>query len=285
MDQLNATRGLCLFQRDTIESDHRYSAAQQDVLLLTQGEFATYAAATGSKPDSSRACSAEIERWEMYFEVAKKFPALAPTISFCTSGYWMCRGESEACRKIVAEAIRVKSELDPNRPEHAAVMFDLAALFSHSLTRVVNRIFASYLQPKNRDILSDALLTFLYGGRENYELMNSMRKLIATASAATDKPLTLPEWDRFLQLIRSGLDSPTEIAFVPLLLREVGWSFLGKQQLEFAAVLATENRQAAKLSLLAAKYIIKAWKYPPEFATLATELLLSLQPTPGQTAP
>lgn len=131
-----------------------------------------------------------------------------------------------------------------------------------------------------REVLADALLTLLYGGRETYEHLNSLKKLIVASSSATDKPLTLPEWDRFLQLVRHGLDAPTELTFAPLILREVGWSYLGDAHFDFAAILAREKRQAAKLSLLCAEYIIKASKYPPEFLAGCTDVLLSIQQAP-----
>lgn len=280
MDQLEATRGICIFLRDTIEPDHRQTAAQFGVALLTEAEFGIYANATGAKGDATDANCADIQRWDEYFELSQRYQMLGQTISFCTSGYWMRASGMEACRHVIAESVRIRPELDPQKRAHIAVVFDLAALFAHSLARIVSRIFASYLQPKNRDELSDALLTLLYGGRDRYEHLVSLRRLIATSPASPDKPLTLPEWDRFLQLVRHALDAPTELSFVPLILREVGWSFLGTERLDFATVLAAEKRQASKLALLAAEYIAKAAKYPPEFTSVISERMLSLQQTP-----
>jgi hypothetical protein len=197
----------------------------------------------------------------------------------------MSANDSEACRKTIAEAMRVRPEVDPSKREHLSLVFDLAALFMHSLSKVVAKLFASYLQPDNRDDLSDALLTLLYGGRENYEHLNTLKRLVATSSsgAQNGKPLTLPEWDRFVQLVRHGLDSPIELPHAALLLRELAWSFLAdKQTLAFASLLSAEKRQAAKMALLGAEYISHAGKLPPEFAALATKTLLELQQPPGQ---
>ncbi len=286
MDQVSAPRGLCVFLKDKIEPDHRYSAAQFGVMLLTEEDFEQYIKTTGSYPDPVSSHMADIDLWELYFDIPSKFRVLKATIEFAKSGFWMCRHESEACRKTIAEVIRIRHELDPAKPLHTAVVCDLGALFMHSVSRIVSRLFVSYLQPRNRDELADALLTFLYGGRENYEHLNSLKKLVPTAgSAQNEKPLAPPEWDRFLQLIRHGLDAPTELPYSALLLRELGWSYLAeKSSLGFAELLAAEKRQAAKMAFLAIEYICIAAKLPPEFAATLCKALLDLQQPPARIA-
>jgi hypothetical protein len=284
MDQLGATRGLCVVGKDKIEPDHRYNAAQLGVVLLTEDDLAKYTAATGERVNSTRSHLADIELWERFFAVGEKYRALNQTIEFSTSGYWMIRNDSEACRKTIAEAVRIRPEVDPAKAEHVALVFDLAALFMHSLAKIVAKIFASYLQPENRDDLSEALLTFLYGGRDNYEHLNSLKKLIGASQsgAQNGRPLKLPEWDLFLQLVRHGLDSPTEFPYAALLLREIAWGYLAeKQDLTFATTLAREKRQAAKIALLGAEYISQAGKLPPEFGSAVGKLILDIQQPPN----
>lgn len=125
MDQVSATRGLCVFGKEKIEPDHRYNAAQFGVMLLTEAELEQYVKATAGEAGDSYA--ADIELWDRYFDVPSKFPALRGTIEFAKSGFWMCRHEAEACRKTIAEAIRVRPELDPVKPPHVAIVCDLPA--------------------------------------------------------------------------------------------------------------------------------------------------------------
>jgi hypothetical protein len=287
MDHLGATRGICLLSKDQIEPDHRYNAGQFSVVLLTDADFDSYAIATGARPDASESNLAKIELWERFFEVGKKYHALAQTIVFSASEYWMNRSDSEACRKTIAEVVKLRPELDPAKPEHIALVLDLAALFMHSLTRMMTKVFAGYLQPNSRDELSEALLTLLYGGRENYEHLTSLKKLIAVSNPGVQNgKLTLPDWDRFIQLVRHGLDNTAELPHASLLLREVAWSYLADEQhLAFATLLSGEKRQAAKMALLGAEYISHAAKLPPEFGTLTTKILLGLQQPANQPVP
>lgn len=281
MDHVSATRGLCILDKERIENDHRYSAACLSVTLVASDEFSKYAAATGSRMDANDSNVGSIELWERFLEIKTRRFVLAGTIEFSTAEYWSCDTPAEGCRKVIGEAMRIKPELDPAKQDHMAVVFDLCSLFAHSLAKIVARLFASYLQPANRDDLSKALLNLLYGGHENYEHLNSLKNMILP-NASNAKPLTLPDWERLLQLVRQALDSPTELPYAALILREVGWGFLRTDaNQKFAAVLCAEKRQAAKLALLATNYLTKATKLPDEFVTASEQLLLELQQPPA----
>lgn len=287
MDHFRATRGLCVLVKDKIEPDHRYSAAQMGVLLLAEDEFESYTLATGAQVENSDSYTAVIDLWEQFAEIGTRYKPLAESIRFSTSEFWMCSNESEACRRTISEAVRIRPEVDPAKREHISLVLDLTALFMHSISRVVAKVFASYLQPDNREELSQALLRLLYGGRENYEHLTALKKLIAAShrNVQNAESLTLPAWDRFLQLVRHGLDSPTELPYAALLLRELAWSFLvEKPSLTFATTLSGERRQAAKMALLGAEYIVRAGKLPHEFAEVAIETLMELQQLPSQSS-
>src|SRR5258708_28410936 len=231
MDQLGATRGLCVVGNDRIERDHRYNAAQLGVVLLTGDDLTKYIAATSNGPTDNRSNLADIELWERFFRIGEKYRALNQAVEFSSSRYWMIRSDSEACRKTITWAMRIRPEIDPTKAEHVALVLDLAALFMHSLAKIVAKIFASYLQPKHRDDLSEALLTFLYGGSDNYEHLNSLKTLIgAQGGVQGERSLKLPEWARVLHLVRHALASPTEFPHAALLLREIAWSNLAEKR-------------------------------------------------------
>jgi hypothetical protein len=283
MDQLNATRGICIFKRNRIESDHRYSAAQFGVLLLTEDEFETYTKATGDQRNPITGHVANIDLWQKFIEIPLKYPMLTPAVQYSIVGHWMNRDDSEACRKSLTQASRFSRELDPAKATHMAVVTDLISLFMQSLAKIVARVFASYLQPSNRVELSEALLILLYGGREAYDRLNKLQRLIRPSDqdAQSHRELTLPNWDQFLQLVRHCLDAPAEVSKSPLLVRELAWSYLsGGDNLDFAKVLAAESPQAAKLSLLGAEYLCRATKLPPEFGANISRVLLDIQQPP-----
>jgi hypothetical protein len=253
-------------------------------MLLTEDEFGAYIRATGVSELPVNAYSADMELWEKYFDLPNRFQKLEPSIQFLTSGYWMCRSEADACRKTISEAMRVRPEIDPSKPDHIAVIADYIALFLHSLSKVIARVFSTYLHPDSREQLSDALLVLLYGGRDRYSHLNELRRIISATQSgvAADRPLTLPAWDKFLQLVRSCLDAPVDVPYSALLVREIAWGYLaGKHDLTFAKQLARENRQAAKLAVMGCDYLLSAAKLPPEVGEIIQNDLLEVQALPA----
>jgi hypothetical protein len=280
LDRLDADQGICILKKDLIGLDHRMLAARLGVILLAEDEFELYANTTCGAYKTVASNIGDLNLWDKFFNIPANFPKLGPGLAFLRSDYWMIDDAAEACRKTLATLLSISAELDPAKPEHMAVFLDFVSLFARSLAIVVCHIFKAYLHPAKQSDLSDALLVMLYGGREAYEHRNELYK---RAKAQNKDPLTvglsLPEWDRFLQLTRQLLDAPVEAQKVSLILREVGFGFLrGDTAFSFARTLGSESAQGARFSLLLPEYLGKAAKLPPEFAKGAEKVLLTLQP-------
>lgn len=284
MDHLRANRGICILDRKAVELDHRHAAAQFNVLVLTETQFTAYAEATGVKRDAAVGHTADIGLWETFFSIPSRFAALDPGIRFSSASYWMSPTAADRCRKTIAMIGKLGSELDPNHKEHKCLVADLCSLFLLATAELVNDLFVSDLFPDTRDLLSDALLLRLYGGRERYEFQNELRKRLLSSRASESVPddLSLPEWDSFMQFFRSCLDAPLEMLRTPLLMREVAWHFLtDSPDLNYASTLALAQPQAAKFAVLGSNYLCNAAKLPHEFAELQEEILLGLQTPPA----
>jgi len=279
MDELNAKRGLCVLRGEKVEADHRIAAARLDVLLVTEEEFGLYIDATGGKANGVGAHAANVELWESFFEVRSRYPSLAEAIEFSTSYFWQPKTAAAAARRTLAVLRRLRGELDPAKAQHVAIVINMAALFLIAMAGVVMNVFTSYLQPKVMHELSDALLMILYGGKETYDSLNAMRRLVKiTNEPDQSEDLSLPEWDRFVQFVRETLEAPTELARAPLILRELAWAHLsGSPDYGFAGILSTESPRAAKYALLGAEYLCRAAKLPPEFGTQIGDRLLAIQ--------
>lgn len=341
MERLAAVRGVCVLRIPRIEPDHRYTAAKLGVTLLAESEFPAYAAATMVDSSASLGAIAEIDRWDTFFAIGSRFPRLDPAIKFSRSGFWMSETEAEACTRTIFLLSSLRPELDPDKPEHIAIVADLTALLVHALARIVTSIFAAYLQPGQQADLSRALLYYLYGGKSSYDNLNRIKRLVvesrmvgqAPPSSVTSKPestttsegpefgvdawrpkvrggatpgadgrrqrgvpgkpqdswakdLQLPEWDRFVELLRQLLDAPLEVSRAPLLLREVAWAALGAGTggsdgvTTFSRTLAAASPQGARFAVLALDYLYRAARLPREFNDVITARLLASQLKP-----
>jgi len=280
MDRMTADAGFCIVKKELIEIDHRLAATRLGVILLAEDEFDLYGKVTCPSYQGSLGYAADIDVWDQFFAIPSRFSKLRDALEFLRSGYWMITDAAEACRKALAMLRNVRAELDPSKPEHIALFFDFCALFARSLAIVTCHVFRAHLQPSTQAGLSEALLVMLYGGREAYEHRNDLFRLLKSKRLQADAPgLSLPEWERFLNLARQLLDAPVEAQQVPLILREVGFSALRSDtSFAFAGQLCTENRQAAKFAIFIPDYLCKAAKLPPEFAKAADDIIIPLQP-------
>lgn len=281
LDRCQADQGICILKKGTIELDHRLLANRLCVILLTEDELDLYVQATTNGKEMYLGQTADIANWERFLEIPNRFSRLAEGIQFIRSGYWMIEDAAESCRKLLASLRRLCSELDPKREEHLAVFLDFSSLFARSLAIVVCNLFKAYLHPRAQSDLSEALLMLLYGGREAYEHRNELYKRVLSKEGPQlwSDNLSLPEWDRFLQLVRQLLDAPAEVQKVPLILREIGFSLLnGDASYDFARILCSESPQAAKFALLIPNYLFRAAKLPPEFGKIVDDVVLGLQP-------
>jgi len=275
--RLKAEQGLCILRKDSIELDHRLMAARLGVILLAEDEFDLFATATSRRYGAQLGNVADIDLWEQMFSIPQRYVQLEPALRFIRSTYWMIDDAAEGCRKALATLRGIHPELDPARPEHVALYLEFCSIFARSLAIVSCGLFKAYLHPANANDLSDALLVMLYGGRDAYDHRNQLFKLARGQVADQDESaLSLPEWDRFTQLVRQLLDSPMDVQRVPLMLRELGFCLLRQEKsFEFLQALCGESPQGAKFAMLITDYLCKAAKLPPEFGRIAEDAVLS----------
>lgn len=289
MDQLGATRGIIILKKKSIEDDHRYTAAKFDVILLAESEFDEFQSATRGVVSPFSSNASNIDLWDEYLSISKRFSTLANVCEFVFSGFWMCQSPSEACRKTISVLKAAKGELNPEITQHMLLVGDLCALFMVSVSRLTASVFTAYLKPDDRDKLSSALLLLLYGGREAYDYRNKIWELVQKKNSGdltdefSDKSfpsLAPPKWDKFLELVRSCLETPIETAKAPLLLREIAFSKLTLvNELKFAETLAKESPHAARLAISGIDYLCKAAQLPPEFDERFVNILMEIQST------
>ena len=281
MEYIGADRGLCILRSgSSIAQNHRYSASRLRVTLISENELAGFFGALKTPISQTNSLVAKMENWESFYGIVKTKPILSKGIDYIRSSYWMIPSSAEACRKTIGVARELHGEFNPEDLEHRAVVTVLASLFLHSLARVVNSLFVDHLKPVDADYLSRALLTMLYGNQGTYDLLNKLRQsIIKTNVSLQDKgELALPEWSRFMELVRQMLDSPLDASRAPLFLIELAFMTLSNSaSISFLQRLYSEFPQAAKFALLGAEYLCKAASLPKEMIDLITNPLIQIQ--------
>lgn len=278
INHVNATHGYCILKKDGISIDHRISASELSVTLMTDEEFEIYANTVSPDFALCDAACAKMDHWESYFEIGKTFPKLSAAVEFTRSGYWMLEKEAGALRNTLVSLQQASNELDPSKSSHISLVGNYAALFLRSLSSISAEIFHAYLKPKSNEDLSEALKLMLYGGRSAYEHRNQLWKLLKISKGVENPPdLQLPEWDRFLKFFRQILDAPAEVLHGALLCREIAFGSGEGAESNYAKDLANSRKQGARFAILCLGYLNKAAGIPPEFSNTMINRIGALQ--------
>jgi len=278
MARLSISHGfVVLSDKVAIERDHRMSAADLGVSLLHEGELQSLAKGLGGSVAAGGGATESIDAWDRYFEIGAKYPKLSEYTRFARSSYWMIRDPGEQARKMVMRLRAIRGELDPVKPEHLAIFGDALCLFLLTLAELGTRLFLLLLQSASREEFSAAVMSLLYGGTDNVETAQKLRKLAGGADADAAQSI-FPEIDKFEHLVRELLEAPRQALTAAMLARELGFSFLmGSGENRYQQELQMEAPYASKFILVASEYLRRAARLPPEFASLFSDRALNLQ--------
>ncbi|WP_445156702.1 hypothetical protein [Halomonas sp. E14] len=268
MEKTHSSHGFVfLNQKVSITHDHRISASDLEVSLLHEGEIESLAQCMGGGVEIPDAAMGNIDLWDQFLALGKKYPALEPYHIFSRSSFWMIRDVGEQCRKVVAKLRAIKTELDPEKPEHLAIFGDALCLFLLSLSEMANRLYLVLLRPSSHHEFSSSLLSLLYGGYDNLEIAQRIRKLTSNGSVSSDSPAIFPELDAFEQLVREILQAPQQVLPSSILAREIGFTLMSSKPItDITKDIVWESPYAAKFLLVAAEYLQLASKLPSEFS-------------------
>ncbi|WP_413458849.1 hypothetical protein [Herbaspirillum huttiense] len=266
MTKAGSTHGfVVLNNKVAISHDHRISATDLNISLLREEEFEDLAKGMGGSTFPIDSAAANIDAWEVFFSMRSKHPLLADYLAFSSSRYWIIKDPGERCRKIVAKLRTIRNELDPAKADHLSIFGDALCLFLLALSELASRLFLVLLKPTTRDEFSTPLLALLYGGYENLEAAQKIKK-ITSGSQAADALDIFPELGKFEQLVRELLQAPQQTLPASLLARELSLMFLnGLDGTFLSRQILIENPHASKFLVMASSYLCKALRLPAEF--------------------
>lgn len=277
MSYLGADYGIVLLSK-AIEGEHKLLANSLNVNLLSDSDFKCYSEATTRKVITDAALC-DLERWGRYFSIPTMFPNLLPLFVYCKNGFWNEHDSAVQLRHSIAKIQNAHTELNPDSCISIFLFLELCSLFSIALNNICVNTFDKFLWREKKESFEQDLRTQLWGGYENYQFWDQLRKrLMAKTPDEPVSSLTLPEWPRFIQLVRACMDYPLELSTVPIILKELAFLNLQEQTMlddsyQFIRTLVANNPQAAKCAILAMDYIAKASKLPPEFSAISAQIM------------
>ncbi|MBN3950665.1 MAG: hypothetical protein HWQ38_31045, partial [Nostoc sp. NMS7] len=197
--------------------------------------------------------------------IHNKYQNLKNFCEYIYSYAWNEENRLQLIRKVIGEAQTVYQEIDPNKTEHLALTLDATGLFAIGLAECVGMIFNQYLQPKTLNELDNALKIIIWGGKSQYDLFAKLRHEILITKGRQPGPegaLSLPFWDRFLNLVRNMLENPRLCFYIPQIMREAALDVYHGR--DFLANRTKEDLLLIKFAMLVSNYFCKAVSFPSQ---------------------
>ena len=265
-----------------IEADHKLFADMHNVLLIEQQDFPAYDKAV-VYPSGSAGYQETLDILDkLRIGIGERFPRLKQYLIYIMSAAWSMKDHSVLLRSTIAHARGVKGEINPERDEHLAVVLETASTFSVAFATLVGTVFRRYISSPARSDLADATRVIIWGGREQYEHFSRVRERLAQSIGKdTLEPLGLPEWDKFLELLRVNLDAPSYSFQLPQLFRQLSTGLIDGTVVQ--KLDAVHDRTLLHYGSRMATYVARASGFPldvtariknlfnPRISTLATD--------------
>jgi len=231
MNHLAIERGFVISARN-IESDHKIASQQLGITLLNEQEFDVLSNALLPQdfPHSMNLFNTDI--WQKFLAEAQSQHPVNELWDYRRNRYWQDTPQ-EGLRHTLMQTRKHRKFFEQKNRIMNTIFVDMMTAFSMSLCQMVSELFQVYLISNQKEILDYQMKVYVYGGREKYDHLNDLtRRLMQLRfeiqkSSRIDSPsipqdaLTLPEWEKFIQLFRTALDAPSQFFAVPRLLRYV----------------------------------------------------------------
>lgn len=267
MSKFSASEGYIVLQRQAnqqIEPDHKLFASSQNIILLDERDFTTFDRALVF-PEGTASHAYEAADFAQIWSARTRFPGLGRVIEFVSSTAWETAEFTLLLRRAIGEGKASAREMDPAKPEHLAILLNLSAVFSIGLAACTGMVFQRHLHPNSELELSNALKMIIWGGKEQYKFFSDLRAQLLAAKGQPDAGadnLSLPQWDRFVQLSRKMLENPRAAFRVPHLLQLASIDIARNR--EILPGFDNHLQQSLLLAMAAADYVVRASGMPEE---------------------
>lgn len=284
MEYLKAKRGyLILRTRGAITEDHKLGAKSIGITLMSENEFQVFHSKLLRKQFPLGMRLFQESSWQYFEQNIASIGAAKRLNEYRKYQYWLDT-PSRALRYCLFETREINETIDPRQKLQRALVLDMLTLFSVAFMNMVCHLFHIYLVPEKKDELDSYLKAYVYGGRETYNQINRLRRELQSLANYYSNDnrdsfgdLSLPEWDRFLQLFRTVVEEPAYFREVPRFLRFILFERLlyNDGQIPIREALPSISTYTVKFAIDLSDYFLRATKLHDKLWRSISDLMLS----------
>jgi len=277
MEYLNASKGIIILTKN-IEKEHQLTASTLDIQLLSDKDFSVFSRNTANYVTSPQSALSVIDNWDKYLDIGKRFLGLNPFVEYSHTHFWNEQSSNYQLRSGVYILKHRRGEINPENILHQSIVLNHFSLVSLALNNILIQIFSQYLVPYGKGDLEEDLKVIIYGGIENYEFLNDLRKRFGGTAAQTED-LKLPEWNKLIELVRLLLDNPLSFADVSLFLKELSFLLLSDptQNYGYAKGIVSKNKYVTMFSIRLIEYLCAATNLPSDLRSILEGQVLEFE--------
>ncbi|MEY7549334.1 hypothetical protein AB9D23_06895 [Escherichia coli] len=248
---------------------HRLSAKTINVHLFDEDQMKGYAQSFSMNFNIDLSYSTDINNWINIQEVYKTDKTIQKYGEFLASSVPTENDPAKNLRRFIAALQKVKNELDPQKNKHRAIYLHSLMTFSYIMACLVQQLRGLIDFDYNQNEFTRLLKYYIWGGKDSFILRHKKRELISSndSSIQNIEP-ELRNWDDFIELTRSLLDSPNDIIKCCHVLREFSFLELSMHDIkkdEQLSTLISDNSRIRQFIMIMARYLTNSMKMPKDF--------------------
>ena len=260
-----------VIQLRDVPYSHQLAANTLDVHVHTEDSFRRYANSISIDFSKDITYLDDIDIWDSLLRLEQTQPVLLDLSWFTSNQASLEHSAARGVRLGLSALLKSGPELDPRKPLHRTLFGNLVSallIFLSSAAASIKEVFQFSMQKTE---FERTMRYFIWEGRENYEIRRDMKSAIDEARGARSNDLDLPEWNLFLEMMRSFLDAPEAVTSLPFLSKELAFRASAarrKDADDHIRSLFAANNRARQFLFSTARYLVHAGKLPLEFSSL-----------------
>ncbi|HDF2351960.1 TPA: hypothetical protein PC521_001552 [Klebsiella michiganensis] len=248
---------------------HRLSAKTINVHLFDEEQMKGYAQSFSMDFNIDYSYSTDINNWVKISEVYKSDRTLQKYGDFLTSSVPTENDPPKNLRRFIAALQKIKNELDPQKNNHRAIYYHSLMNFSYIMACIIQQLRGLVDFNSNQEEFTKLLKYYIWGGKDGFILRNKMREILSSQNNSIQNiEPELRNWDEFIELTRSLLDSPNDISSCCHVLREFSFSELSTKNTgkdDKLSLLISNNVRVRQYIMILARYLTNSLKMPKDF--------------------
>jgi hypothetical protein len=284
LKELVAADRAYIIQKKEAPYSHKLVANGLHVSIYSEETFVRYAESIAIDFAGDVTYLDHVDTWDAFDGLRRSEPALADFLWFVTTQAALERSGPRGIRSGLSVLLKAGPELDPRKPLHRLLFNSFLSAFLISLSLSATSLIEIFQFSMERDDFERTVRYFVWEGRENYMNRRQMKLALDKVKGDTSaSDFDLPEWPRFLNIVRSFLDAPASSATLPFLAKEIAFRGIAGPRREpddRLRRLFQANNRSRQFIFATANYLVLAAKLPREFEQLLEAEINGLV-TPG----